>query len=202
MELKLPDLKLPEIVDFPEPVIDFLVPLAPNYPRVLVPNTGPGKSSAYFPKMTPKGPIPKPVPEESIAEKIVEDVVDAVQPALDSHTDAIGSLRKDFDPFVIEVEEKEIEASEVVNSVLLPGGIEIPIPKPEILVAAGTTAAVSVGATLLATSVFKKCVSAFKPVIKQVVTRVQKKLGKNPPTWSRQRLEQRRRRSLNKDSPA
>ena len=202
MELKLPDLKLPEIVDFPEPVIDFLVPLAPNYPRVLVPNTGPGKSSAYFPKMTPKGPIPKPGTEESIAEKIVEDVVDAVQPALDSHTDAIGGLRKDFDQFVIEVEEKEIEASEVVNSVLLPGGIEIPIPKPEILVAAGTTAAVSVGATLLATSVFKKCVSAFKPVIKQVVTRVQKKLGKNPPTWSRQRLEQRRRRSLNKDSPA
>ena len=202
MELKLPDLKLPEIVDFPEPVIDFLVPLAPIYPKVLVPNTGPGKSSASFPKMTPKGPIPKPVPEESIAEKIVEDVVDAVQPALDSHTDAISDLRKDFDEFVIEVEEKEIEASEVVNSVLLPGGIEIPIPKPEILVAAGTTAAVSVGATLLATSVFKKCVSAFKPVIKQVVTRVQKKLGKNPPTWSRQRLEQRRRRSLNKDSPA
>tara|TARA_Y100000004_G_scaffold77577_1_gene87290 strand:+ start:234 stop:842 length:609 start_codon:yes stop_codon:yes gene_type:complete len=202
MELKLPDLKLPEIVDFPEPVIDFLVPLAPIYPKVLVPNTGPGKSSASFPKMTPKGPIPKPVPEESIAEKIVEDVVDAVQPALDSHTDAISDLRKDFDEFVIEVEEKEIEASEVVNSVLMPGGIEIPIPKPEILVAAGTTAAVSVGATLLATSVFKKCVSAFKPVIKQVVTRVQKKLGKNPPTWSRQRLEQRRRRSLNKDSPA
>lgn len=202
MELKLPDLKLPDIVDFPEPVIDFLVPLAPIYPKVLVPNTGPGKSSASFPKMTPKGPIPKPVPEESIAEKIVEDVVDAVQPALDSHTDAISDLRKDFDEFVIEVEEKEIEASEVVNSVLLPGGIEIPIPKPEILVAAGTTAAVSVGATLLATSVFKKCVSAFKPVIKQVVTRVQKKLGKNPPTWSRQRLEQRRRRSLNKDSPA
>ena len=202
MELKLPDLKLPDIVDFPEPVIDFLVPLAPIYPKVLVPNTGPGKSSASFPKMTPKGPIPKPVPEESIAEKIVEDVVDAVQPALDSHTDAISDLRKDFDEFVIEVEEKEIEASEVVNSVLLPGGIEIPIPKPEILVAAGTTAAVSVGATLLATSVFKKCVSAFKPVIKQVVTRVQKKLGKNPPTWSRQRLEQRRRRSLKTDSPA
>ena len=56
---------------------------------------------------------------------------------LDSHTDAISDLRKDFDEFVIEVEEKEIEASEVVNSVSLPGGIEIPIPKPEILVAAG-----------------------------------------------------------------
>jgi len=202
MELILPDLKLPDIKKFPEPVIDYLAPLPPNYPRVLVPYTGPGKSSSSFPKLTPKGPIPEPVPEKSVAEKIVEDVVDAVQPALDSHTDAISDLRKDFDEFVIEVEEKEIEASEVVNSVSLPGGIEIPIPKPEILVAAGTTATVSVGATLLATSVFKKCVSALKPVIKQVVTRVQKKLGKNPPTWSRQRLEQRRRRSLNKDSPA
>ena len=94
MELILPDLKLPDIKEFPEPVIDYLAPLPPNYPRVLVPYTGPGKSSSSFPKLTPKGPIPEPVPEKSVAEKIVEDVVDAVQPALDSHTDAISDLKK------------------------------------------------------------------------------------------------------------
>ena len=197
MELLLPDIKLPKIKNFPEPVIDYLAPLSPNYPVVLVPSYRPGKAEAYLPKVTPKGPVPEPEPEKTVAEKIVEEVVDAVQPALDSHTDAIGNLRTDLDKFIVEVEEKEIEASEVVNSVALPGGIEIPIPKPEILVAAGTTATVSVGATLLATSVFKKCVSAFKPAIKQVINRVQRKLGKKPVSWSRQRLAQRRRKSPN-----
>ena len=195
MELLLPDIKLPKIKNFPEPVIDYLAPLSPNYPVVLVPSYRPGKAEAYLPKVTPKGPVPEPEPEKTVAEKIVEEVVDAVQPALDSHTDAIGNLRTDLDKFIVEVEEKEIEASEVVNSVALPGGIEIPIPKPEILVAAGTTATVSVGATLLATSVFKKCVSVLKPAIKQVINRVQRKLGKKPVSWSRQRLAQRRRKS-------
>ena len=202
MELLLPDLKLPDIQTFPEPVIDFLTPLAPTYPKVLVPSYRPGKATVSLPKVTPKGPAPEPEPKKSVGEKIVDDVVEAVQPALDSHTKAIGTLRTDLDSFIVEVEEKEIEASEVVNTVSLPGNLEIPIPKPEILVAAGTTATVSVGATLIATSVFKKCVSAFKPVIKQVINRVQRKLGKKPPTWSRQRLEQRRRRSLKTDSPA
>lgn len=202
MELLLPDLKLPDIQTFPEPVIDYLQPLSPTYPKVLVPSYRPGKATVSLPKVTPKGPVPEPEPKKSVGEKIVEDVVDAVQPALDSHTKAIGTLRTDLDSFIIEVEEKEIEASEVVNTVTLPGNLEIPIPKPEILVTAGTTATVSVGATLIATSVFKKCVSAFKPVIKQVINRVQRKLGKKPPTWSRQRLEQRRRRSLKTGSPA
>ena len=196
-EFNYPDIKLPKIKDFPEPVIDYLAPLPPNYPVVLVPSYRPGKASAVLPKATPKGPVEEPEPEKSVAEKIVDEVVDAVQPALDSHTDAISTLRGDFDAFVIEVEEKEIEASEVVNSVALPGGIEVPIPKPEILVAAGTTATVSVGATLLATSVFKKCVSALKPAVKQIINRVQRKLGKKPVSWSRQRLAQRRRKSPN-----
>ena len=202
MELLLPDLKLPDIQTFPEPVIDYLQPLSPTYPKVLVPSYRPGKATVSLPKVTPKGPVPEPEPKKSVGEKIVEDVVEAVKPALDSHTKAIGTLRTDLDNFIVEVEEKEIEASEVVNTVTLPGNLEIPIPKPEILVTAGTTATVSVGATLIATSVFKKCVSAFKPVIKQVINRVQRKLGKKPPTWSRQRLEQRRRRSLKTGSPA
>tara|TARA_R100001463_G_scaffold32201_5_gene72316 strand:- start:1624 stop:2229 length:606 start_codon:yes stop_codon:yes gene_type:complete len=196
-EFFYPDIQLPKIKNFPEPVIDYLAPLSPNYPVVLVPSYRPGKAAAVLPKETPKGPVPEQPPPKSVAEKIVEDVVEAVQPALDSHTTAITTLRTDLNQFVIEVEEKELEASEVVNSVSLPGGIEVPIPKPEILVAAGTTATVSVGATLLATSVFKKCVSAFKPAVKQIINRVQRKLGKKPVSWSRQRLAQRRRKSLN-----
>ena len=142
MELLLPDLKLPDIQTFPEPVIDYLQPLSPTYPKVLVPSYRPGKATVSLPKVTPKGPVPEPEPKKSVGEKIVEDVVDAVQPALDSHTKAIGTLRTDLDNFIVEVEEKEIEASEVVNTVTLPGNLEIPIPKPEILVTAGTTATV------------------------------------------------------------
>jgi len=56
---------------------------------------------------------------------------------------------------------------------------ELPVPKEEIVVAAGMTAAVSVVATLTATSLFKQVVKILKPVFMQVVKRIQKKLGKN-----------------------
>ncbi|OUW91434.1 MAG: hypothetical protein CBD94_01585 [Gammaproteobacteria bacterium TMED234] len=193
-EFLLPDIKLPEVKKFPEPVIDYLAPKPPDYPTVLVPSYRPGKANNYLPKVTPKGPVEEPKPEKSVAEKIVEDVVDAVQPSFDAYSGLINLLRTDLDKFKLEVAEKEQAASEVVNTVSLPGNLEIPIPKPEILVAAGTTATISVAATLTATAVFKKCVSALKPIVKQIFNRVQRKLGKKPPTWSRQRLAQRRRK--------
>ena len=45
---------------------------------------------------------------------------------------------------------------------------EIPIPSNEILITAGTTATVSVAATLTATSVFKWTVNLMKPVLKKL----------------------------------
>ena len=57
--------------------------------------------------------------------------------------------------------------------------IEIPVPKEEIVVTAATTAAVSVVATLTATSLFNYLVKIFKPVFMQAVKRIQKKLGKD-----------------------
>ena len=56
---------------------------------------------------------------------------------------------------------------------------ELPVPKEEIVVAAGMTAVVSVVATLTATSLFNQVVKILKPVIMQVVKRIQKKLGKD-----------------------
>ena len=50
----------------------------------------------------------------------------------------------------------------------------IPIPTNEVLATAGTTATVSVVAGLAATSIFKKVVSAMKPVIKKILTKKQK----------------------------
>ena len=49
--------------------------------------------------------------------------------------------------------------------------VQVPVPSNEILVTAGTTATVSVAATLTATAVFKKTVSVLKPIIKKLLTK-------------------------------
>ena len=52
---------------------------------------------------------------------------------------------------------------------------EVPLPTNEILVTAGTTATVSVAATLTATAIFKRTVSVLKPIIKKLLTKKKKK---------------------------
>jgi len=46
---------------------------------------------------------------------------------------------------------------------------KLPVPENAILITAGTTAVVSVAATLTATAIFKWCVTAMKPVIKKLL---------------------------------
>ena len=58
----------------------------------------------------------------------------------------------------------------------------MPVPEGEIMVTAATTAAISVAATLTATSLFKQCVKVFKPILMQLAKRIQKKLNGNPKT--------------------
>ena len=50
--------------------------------------------------------------------------------------------------------------------------VTMPLPSNEILVTAGTTATVSVAATLTATAVFKWTVTAMKPILKQAWTKI------------------------------
>jgi len=57
--------------------------------------------------------------------------------------------------------------------------IQIPVPKEEILITAGTTASVSVIATLTVTSLFKQTVKVMKPIIMQLAKRIQKKFNGN-----------------------
>jgi len=80
-------------------------------------------------------------------------------------------------------------------------GVPLPMPAPEILVAAGATAGVSVAATLASTSILKKVTGIMKPIIKQIIARLQKKKFVKL-SWARERLVQRRRTLLNKDSQA
>ena len=58
----------------------------------------------------------------------------------------------------------------------------MPVPEEEIMVTAATTAAISVAATLPATSLFKQCVKIFKPIIMQLAKRIQKKFTKDGDT--------------------
>ena len=53
----------------------------------------------------------------------------------------------------------------------------VPLPSNEILVTAGTTATVSVAATLTATAIFKRTVSVLKPIIKKMLTKKKRKDG-------------------------
>ena len=52
--------------------------------------------------------------------------------------------------------------------------VTMPLPSNEILVTAGTTATVSVAATLTATAVFKWTVNVMKPILKQAWTKLTK----------------------------
>ena len=74
---------------------------------------------------------------------------------------------------------KETSAPEVKKITVPWTDVEIPVPKEEIVVTAATTAAVSVVATLTATSMFNYLVKIFKPVFMQAVKRIQKKFGKD-----------------------
>ena len=88
-----------------------------------------------------------------------------------------------------EGEEGPAKAEEVkstlpeVKKITIPGtDIQIPVPKDEIVATAATTAAVSVVATLTATSMFNYLVKILKPVLMQAVKRIQKKLNGNSKT--------------------
>ena len=78
------------------------------------------------------------------------------------------------------VKENPKPTSPEVKKITIPWtDIEVPVPKEEIVVTAATTAAVSVVATLTATSIFNYLVKVFKPVFMQAVKRIQKKLGRD-----------------------
>ena len=85
------------------------------------------------------------------------------------------------------------------TTITVPGlDIEIPVPRAEIVSAAAITSVVSVTAALTATSLFKRLVSAFKPVIKAATKQINKLRKKKELTFGRQRLELRRHRRLHK----
>ena len=88
----------------------------------------------------------------------------------------VGVPREDEE----DIQETPKSTAPEVKKITIPWtDIQIPVPKEEIVVTAATTAAVSVIATLTATSLFNYLVKAFKPVFMQAAKRIQKKLGRD-----------------------
>ena len=207
-DFQLPDIRLPDRLKLPEPVI---AEPKIEYPVVLIPSVTDRRATFRPQKVTPKAPKAGPPPGENQpkeaqesppdpVETVVDQILDFVEPALTAQSASLrlleGRIQTLKGDVKVEIEriEETFENKEITEVTLPLTGWVIPMPKAEILVAAGTTAGVSVAATLTATAVFKKAVSAFKPVITQVVKRVRARLGKPGPTWSRQRLAQRHHR--------
>ena len=126
-------------------------------------------------------PNPNPAnPEESAEEKEEESEEKESKSDSDAETDAIPELQE-------------------VQTVTIPFvGVEVPLPRTEILVVASTTAAVSsvtaVAGTLIATTLFRKLIPLLKPVFKTIAKKLAKARKKKPPlTFGRQKLSERYR---------
>ena len=78
-------------------------------------------------------------------------------------------------PDGVKSESKE-EAPTGIREVKIPIiDFKLPVPENEILITAGTTAVVSVAATLTATAAFKWAVTAMKPLLKQGIGKITRK---------------------------
>ena len=95
------------------------------------------------------------------------------------------------------------ELAEVQTITLPIIGVEVPVPRTEILATAATTAGISsfvaVGGTLFATTLFRQLQPLLKPIFKAVFKKLAKVRKKPPPlTYARQRLLERRQRRVGK----
>lgn len=145
-----------------------------------------------------------------------EDVPEKPTPKTESTTETEAAAKKRSKP---KEEPSSNQVSEPPTSTPLPPStsefkevqtvdipiinVEVPVPKPEIIVTAATTATIasvaSVGGTLAATAIFQRLTQVAKPVITFALKKLAKARGKEQPlSWGRKRAAQRRSRSRKK----
>ena len=100
------------------------------------------------------------------------------------------------DPKSASTPEPIAEMAEVQTVTIPLVGLEVPLPRTEILVVASTTAAVSsvtaVAGTLLATTMFRQLQPILKPIFKTIAKKAATVRKKDPPlSFGRQRLKDR-----------
>lgn len=122
---------------------------------------------------------------------VIPDPIPLPRPLLDAPKAELPSYKPMLVPAKVltvppgttsEEEDKEAERPQPKQVDIPFTNYRMPVPEGEIMVTAATTAAISVAATLTATSLFKQCVKVFKPIIMQLAKRIQKKFTKNGDT--------------------
>ena len=178
----IPTLSIPRPPDLPAPVLELPSAQIPSYTPLVIP---PAASADTLPVQV-ETPARRDEPERETQQNLRQLVREALRQA-----QATPSVRR------VESSSQAIPeplAAEV-TTVVVPGtSVKIPVPKAEILSAAATTSVISVGATLAATSMFKRLVQIFKPTFKALAKKAQKLRGKKVQTWARQRLSERHQR--------
>ena len=179
-----PTFLAPKTPDLPAPVLELPRAVLPSYTPVVIP---PAATAG-----TPPVPLPQPAKPAEPAPETQQNLQRLVREAL-RQAQAEPSARR------VEASAQAIPeplAAEVTEIVVPGTSIAVPVPKAEILSAAATTSVISVGATLAATSMFKRLVQVFKPTFKALAAKIQKLRGKPVRTWARQRLSERHRRRV------
>ena len=179
-----PTFLAPKTPDLPAPVLELPRAVLPSYTPVVIP---PAATAG-----TPPVPLPQTAKPAEPAPETQQNLRQLIREAL-RQAEAAPSVRR-VEPSVQAIPEPL--AAEVTEIVVPGTSIAVPVPKAEILSAAATTSVISVGATLAATSMFKRLVQVFKPTFKALAAKVQKLRGKPVRTWARQRLSERHRRRV------
>ena len=182
--LVIPSFQAPKPPDLPAPVLEIPKAELPSYRPVVIPPAAKAGDTQPLQVETPAKPAE---PERETQQNLRQLVREALRQA-----QAAPSVQR-VEPSVQAVLEP-LKAAEVTEVVVPGTSVKIPVPKAEILSAAATTSVISVGATLAATSMFKRLVQIFKPTFKALAAKVQKLRGKPVQTWGRQRLSERHRR--------
>ena len=180
--LVIPSFQIPKPPDLPAPALELPSAQIPSYTPLVIP---PAASADTLPVQV-ETPVKRDEPERETQQNLRQLVKEALRQA------QVAPLVRRVEPLSQVVPEPS--AAEV-TTVVVPGtNVKIPVPKAEILSAAATTSVISVGATLAATSMFKRLVQIFKPTFKALAAKVQKLRGKPVQSWARQRLSERHQR--------
>ena len=141
-----------------------------------------------FPSITLPEPVQLPIPILELPRADIPSYKPLVVPPSDLRPppgirrepqDKLPEKAKQINPIKPKVETPTLPPQpSLIQELDIPGtDISIPIPQNEILITAGTTAAVSVAATLTATSLFKRLVQIMKPVFKKTWEKITRTKG-------------------------
>ena len=184
--LQIPSITIPPPPLIPAPPLELPRAVLPSYAPIIIPQAvDAGTPQVELPQREEHAE-----PERETQQNLQQLVREALRQA-----QAEPSARQVAAPSQAFPEPLVAAPSAEVTQLVVPGTqLKIPVPKAEILSAAATTSVISVGATLAATSMFKRLVQVMKPAFKAAAAKIAKMRGKPQMSWARQRLWARHQR--------